>query len=269
MRGFYELAKLRRGWSLRLDDDRLSIDLDRVRDGDLIRDDRALSAARGKDTCFWVSGGGGILLNRRYLPIVQRSLGSRVNPGRFSLFTGRADNAEERANPERMSRELFEELVLFQGKSVLLPRWQPQQDIIIGAYGRLSAAGIVQRGSPLRPLDLEPVPLPTRDVAVKSAGARRSHALAWHMDEKGDINVIFVFSAECDIETLTAVDGELSGNARSTGGGRQILLYDLQGGPARVLSRGGGTVTIAPDNMTEILRHVLSLLSNLGLTRAA
>jgi hypothetical protein len=271
MKGFYEIARLRRGWSLRLDDDRLSVDLDRVGAHDLIRDDRALSNARGKDACFWVSGGGSILINDRFLPVVQRSTASRVNPGRFSLFTGRADNAEERANPERLSRELFEELVLLSGSRPLMPHWEKQQDIINQAYTRLAAAGLVNRAGGVGPLPVTLIPLPVRDVVVKASGARSSHPLAWHMDEKGDINVIFLFSAHCNVENLRAIDGELSGNTRPMGGGRQIVLYDLKGGPPRVLSRGAGPepLTIDPKDMTEILRHVLDLLAHLGLTRAA
>ena len=51
------------------------------------------------DIYFWVSGGGSFFINKKYIFLVKRSSDSKINPDKFSIFTGRANNIGELKNP--------------------------------------------------------------------------------------------------------------------------------------------------------------------------
>lgn len=255
---FYQIARLKVGTSIFPDADALSIDLDGVGQDDLIENDIAFRAAIAPDSWFWLSGGGTLLLNGRYLPIVRRPLDARVNPGTFSLFTGRADDEAERADPALMVRELFEELLIYDDQTLLVPRWAPRQDVIDGAYAAIRAAGIIPEGAQ-RPLDITPVALPARPLVIRQGGAERRLTLSWTAGKANDINVLSLFAAECDLSRLSARDGEFhrlaEGGVRPAA--RAIYLLDTADGTARPLSGGDAICVPAREIMSPYLQFVL------------
>jgi hypothetical protein len=260
MARFYQIARLAEGKTIFPETERLRIDLDGVTREDLIENDVAFQAAIAPRSWFWLSGGGTMLLNGHYLLIVRRSADAPVNPEKFSLFTGRADNAVERAKPVLVVRELFEELLLFEGDTLLVPQCEDFQDIIDTAHAKAREAGILKNG-PRRAWPLTPVPLKTRPVEIHHQGIDREYQLSWTAGFANDINVLFLLAAECDLERLAARDGEF--NCRLDKGAnakRDIYLYDLRSRAARALTRAGDQRSISREDMTEPLRFLEDLI---------
>ena len=259
MTRFYQIARLTEGKTIFSEAEKLRIDLDGVMPADLVENDIAFQAAVAPQTWFWLSGGGTLLLNDHYLPIVRRSADARINPGKFSLFTGRADNAAERARPALMVRELFEELLLFEDETLLVPQLEGFQDMVDAAHGAIREAGVLDDG-PWRALPLTPVPLTTRPVSIRHQGAERQYQLSWTASPSNDINVLFLFAAECDLARLSARDGEMGAAGKTAlRACRDIYLYDPRSRMARPLTPAGEQRIIAREDMTGSLSFLEDL----------
>jgi 8-oxo-dGTP pyrophosphatase MutT (NUDIX family) len=264
MERFYQIARLIEGCTIFPEAGRLRIDLDGVMPQDLIENDVSFQEAIAPQSWFWLSGGGSLLLNGHYLLVVRRSPGARVNPGKFSLFAGRADNAQERAEPPLLVRELFEELLLFEDDTLLVPQLADLQPVIDTAYDAMHQAGILADG-PGRPLPLTQVPLPTRPVRIRRQGIEREHQLSWTAGPTNDINALFLFAADCDLARLSARDGEFhAAHGTVTRAGRDIYLLDLNGGTASPLWSAGVLCKPERNDMTPVLQHVVDGLFGAG-----
>ena len=240
MTRYYEIARLTRGASAHFADDRISVDLDGH--AEIIVNDVQFNAARDPDDVFWLSGGGTYLINGRWLALVRRRDDAMVNPGKYSLFIGRSDNADERARPRALVRELFEELLLYRDGTLLKPQLAAHQEIIDTVYrGRIE---------PNAPLFLSEVPLFGRKVSVVASGVRHDDQLCCHVSTRNDINVFFLFAANLEMRGVTAADGE--GQARS------IVLYDFRSGEVLPFS-GAADVgrRVTRSQMTEPLQFFL------------
>lgn len=257
MARFYQIARLTSGQTIFPHEAGLRIDLDAVKPDDLIENDVAFRTAVAPDTWFWLSGGGTLLLNNRYLAVVRRSPEARVNPGKFSLFTGRADNDAERADPSLIVRELFEELLLYEDGTLLMPRFPAIQPLVDEAYDVMRKVGVIPDG-PVRDMPLTPVALPARPVAIRHGGVWRDHRLAWTVNANNDINLLSLFAAECDIGRLVVRDGEFHvANGVTHRAGRDIYLLDLEEQAAKPLYPGRLAGIPPTDAMTPALRFLL------------
>lgn len=217
---FYELAVLRRGKNIAFGPDgELYVELDCSDASRRVTNDHELTAACGEGIYFFVSGGGSLLFENRFLLIVRRDAHVRVNPGQWSLFTGRAEGPNEWANPKSLARELFEELdILVDGLSASYSCPKFGEEISLGqAERRLDA------NSPELPI--APVSLPGRLLTVEERGRTLySEPAFWHVNHRGDINVIHLFSCELPLNAISARDSERS----AEGGGRIIGALDVQ-----------------------------------------
>jgi len=222
--------------------------------------DEALLASRPKGELIWASGGGTYLLNNRYLPVVQRSRDVRVNPGKFSLFTGRADNTEELLHPVSLVRELFEELILFTGHRLYRPVCKGTGPIIDVIYNRLKTyLGLEVAAA--KPLRLEQLFCAPKMTTVINHGVQWEGLLDCHVGSYGEVNVLFVLAGEIDIDNLRAMDGEYHlRDGKAILQNRSIYLYDLQtaiGKNITVNCGGCEQVLISDCLMSEHLRHLV------------
>jgi|GEM_PF-2309709 len=259
---YYEIVRLRLGTGIKLAPGRLEVDLDTTGDDDLIHDDTAFRRAMGEDSYFWISGGGSLILGGRWVPLVQRPLDALTNPGKLSLFTGRADTPAERADPRLMIRELFEELVLMRNGKSLKPLLADAQPLIDQAWAGLIGAKIVDPAT-VEDLPLRPLELPAQELSIRADGTTRHLSLACHINGRQDINVLFAYAADLTPDGLTARDGEF----HPTGTtpllqGRTIVLYDAAAGTIRPLSEAGPEYPADRAVMTE---HLVAFLTGLGL----
>jgi len=201
--------------------ERLTVDLRAISSLPSIEDDTAFCSYSDRYGIFWLSGGGSILFNERYLAVVERGKQSRINPGKLSLFTGRSEGAREWLNPPSLARELFEELLLFNRGTPLRPTNDRFEQQIEEVY---------QNYSPVLGVRFIPLPLteitPERSLLIQDETASRHFKLNFHINSSRDCNVIFLFKAECDLECLELLDGECL--LYSPQRHRPIYLLDLE-----------------------------------------
>lgn len=211
MAKYYSVAVLPPNTGLTIAGDDIRVNLDAVTA--VVEDDVQMVAARGKGNYLYLSGGGTLLLNKRYLLMVERDANARINPNVWSLFTGRADGAAEWEKPELVVRELFEELLIYMDDKLANPRCEAHQAVIDAVYAKLPKTNAT--------LTLTPVPLPEKTLHVAPSGhTTKGHVV---MGAQGDMHLLFVLGAEVDLDTLTAEDGE-----HGTGGiKRNIAALDL------------------------------------------
>lgn len=212
---YYEIARLTQGVSIDLFDDLLRVDLDKLTPQDSITNDMEFLAAQGKGVYFYLSGGGTLLINGRYMPVVRRPASAKIHPEKYSLFTGRAEGLTEWQNPTSVIRELFEELRVYKDGTLLVPKCPEFQEIIDNVY---SANTVINK-----PLELAHIPLHNKKLQVKYKGKESSLDGFLYIGANGDINLLFVFAAEIALGGLKICDGE----SLNSGGGREVFLLDI------------------------------------------
>lgn len=274
----YQLVQLTLDQSIEVGTDKLVVDLDRTDWTRRISNDREfIDSYNAVKSYFWVSGGGTYLINDRYLVLVKRSDWAKVNPGKFSLFTGRADSKLEMTNPHLLVRELFEELVLMSGNSLHYPIYADYQDEIAQIYQDLIHKFSLQSYSHLS-LQLEPYENFDRQISIKHQGRWNELNLDFHISSKRDINVLFCFKIDLDVSDLAAIDCEYHFTDQQDDTcpseivkhNRSIYLYDLFVGEARKISildpinyqvsDRKESLAILDAQMTEHLLHMIKLL---------
>lgn len=204
---YYHIARLKRGHGITFSESGVAVDLAQLTPDDSVKDDIALHAARHPDAFFFVSGGGTLLVNGRYLLVVLREPTARVNPGHWSIFTGRAEGPSEWEQPNKVVRELFEEMVLYSPEGMLYPvcpRFQAIIDEVYKTAGRKPTDNTIA---------LREVPLSTGILTVSHGDTMLcSLPVFFHVNARNDINLLFLFAVEFDLARLAVSDGE-AGNA--------------------------------------------------------
>jgi hypothetical protein len=186
-----------------------------------------------------------------------------VNPGHFSLFTGRADNTEELLHPTLLARELFEELILFRERRLYRPHCRPFSGIIDQVYTRLET-DLGLNIAAAQPLHLEHLMCTPKMLTVTNRGNQWQGKLDYYVNSNGEVNVLFVFAGAVDIDKLQAIDGEYHmTDGRANRQNRSIYLYDLHtamGKDITMESRAGELVPIPSGAMTEHLYYLVESL---------
>ncbi len=208
----YRVAVLPRDTGFVVAADVICVDLDTIIDA--VENDVQMLAARGKGNYLYLSGGGSLLLNGRYLLMVQRDAAARIHPNVWSLFTGRADGEEEWEHPARVVRELFEEVRVYVNGALVKPVCAAHQAVIDAVYAGFPTTSAT--------LAFTPVPLPLRRLRILPYG----HEVDAHVviGTQGDVHLLYVFDVQVDLATLSAEDAEHG----PQGVRRLIAAYDLQ-----------------------------------------
>lgn len=232
----------------------LDVDLTNALHRAPVHNDVDLSKLQQEGEYLWVSGGGTYLLNQRYLLTVQRPMDAQINPGKFSLFTGRADSSEELLHPGLLIRELFEELLLYSGKQLCKPVCEEYQEIIDRVYAKFPAAlGLDFSETMLLPLRV--IELATKTVTVSNEGNSWKSPLNFHVGPNRDVNILFLLAGQIDLPSLFAQDGEYhieSGKVMRHK--RNIYLYDVE-------TSLGQNISI-PERRQDVVEIPLSAMSS-------
>lgn len=88
----------------------LSVDITRAYCAEPLTRDRQVLATYGSKSIQYISGGGSYLFDNEWLLVVRRDMRTLINPGKLSLFTGRANGLAEWLQPRLVFRELLEEV---------------------------------------------------------------------------------------------------------------------------------------------------------------
>lgn len=256
MSRYYDIVKLREGEGIVLGKDSVTVNLDKVTPQDIIQNDDEFHAGLHPENYFYVSGGGSFLLRGRYLLTVQRPLTARVNPGKLSVFSGRAEGALEWREPWRVVRELFEEVVLLEGRKIFYPRFLPYQQAIDEVY-RLNFNDRYAREYEFVDLNLGEISLGAGVVRVLSEGVGNEYQLFTHINSKNDINVLSLFSININPDLLRVFDNE------ELNLDRVIFLLDIETGFVREVGSNhfGQWQMTSRKDMTE---HLCAMLDSLA-----
>ena len=216
MTEYYDIIKLQRSRDLFIKNREIIIQLDNIQVSDHVKNDVDFKRNLDLNHFFYISGGGTYLINERYLVVVKREAHSIVNAGRWSIFTGRASGSGEHRNPTLVLRELFEELLVYCGQSLCYPRNLRHQKIIDQAYS--------VRGQTAANIDLREVDLSNCKLTVyEGARVLYSDNAFISINRNNDINMIFLFTLNCDLTQISFKDGEVDGRCP-----REIALLDLK-----------------------------------------
>lgn len=257
MKRCYQVAGLRPGIEIVEDVHVLRVNISEALQRPFAYNDEEILATHQKGEYIWVSGGGTWLLNNKYLLIVQRAPGAKINPGKFSLFTGRADNMGELLYPESLVRELFEELILFTDHQLYKPDCEIFSETIDHIYAKLVDALELDIAK-ARPLLLNHLLCTPKKVVVTDRDTQWEGELDFHISSNGEVNILFVLAGDVDVEKLQAMDGEYHlKDGKVVRQNRSIYIYDLHtstGKDITIGSSSGEMVSITDNAMTEHLR---------------
>ena len=204
---YYSVIKLKKNHDIFFDDILLKVDVNRIKEKDVVGNDIELISSIEEGYYNWVSGGGTYFINNKYLVVVRRGLDSAINPGKFSLFTGRSDNHDERINPQGLVRELFEELILYYGNKFLYPKCKEYQDIIDRCYSHFTQLdNLIPSQS--TDLILKEIRIDDRIVEIDDGNSKKEISLSWHINRFNDVNVLFLFNVNMDVNKIHARDAE-------------------------------------------------------------
>lgn len=217
-----------------------------------LMNDQALSKKLDKHSYVWVSGGGSYLANDQYLIVLKRSANAKFNPNKYSLFTGRSDNVRELLNPTLLTRELFEELILWNGKKLLYPQHPSIQKIITQTYRKLSRQ-LPSKSKILMPL--KDIKLKTKKILIHNKNNKiLQFRQNFHINKKNEINVLNLYAVNVDLDTLRAMDGEAH---------RDIFLMNLRNSTLKNISsekQSKKPLKISSSQMTEHLQYLIKCL---------
>lgn len=212
---YYFMLHARLNERVFFDANQVTVNLKYIQKSEVINNDSDRNSRIESDSYFYLSGGGSLLINGRYLIVVKRDLNVMVNPGKISLFTGRSNNYQEWLNPSHCTRELFEELTLFyDGKLIQLSN-KEFQPIIDSSYA------LSYRSEEALLTEIELLTLPLTKLNLQSERGSTQHNVMVVINETRDINCIFLFSLNFPIDKLEAIDCEDGLSAR------QVYLLDI------------------------------------------
>ncbi len=229
-----------------------------------VHNDADLMRLQQKGEYLWASGGGTYLLNRQYLLMVRRLMNTKVNPGKFSLFTGRADCSEELLQPNLLVRELFEELILYSGNRLCKPVCEEFQGIIDCVYAKLSTMLGLDISDSV-PLPLQAIELTTKNITIINEGGLWERTLNFHVSPNKDINILFVLAGQIDLSSLFAQDGEYHvENGNIVKHKRNIYLYDIRTSLGQNISEIGRRQDIMEIPLSEMTSHMRYLVESVS-----
>jgi len=256
---FYNVIPIKDNEDFQVRGDILSVNVNSIKHNQINsieNDENFLESSAGKYT--WVSGGGTYFLNKRFIIILKRGNESKINPDKFSLFTGRSDSLREQLNPSLLIRELFEELILFSDGKLLYPKIKTLQGCVDKIYKNFDKYNIVKTNES-NELYLTEYKIDSRKVKFTGESSEIIKDLTWHINSQRDINILFLFESKIDIEKLSSIDGEyFIANEKLNFLNRDIFLLDIHTNKIANLSISDELkfVSVDLEKFTDHLRYV-------------
>lgn len=187
------------------------------------------------DGRFWLAGGGSYLINEKYLVLIRRSIDAYTNPGKLSLATGRSDSYEELLNPRLIIRELFEELAIIEGNSLVLPELSntdlclSNDEILNLSISGLSNIKINPKGVFWKSANFNSSI--NKDFLTLSSNSEVREQLECCLcigEKNRDINLLYVVEIKnLDLAKIKLFDMELDENISEKHLNREIYLLDI------------------------------------------
>lgn len=265
MYGFYKLVLLKKNSSIFINENKLFINLDLVDFNNIINNDIIFKYNIAPDNYFWLSGGGTIIFEDNFIFLVKRNSDSNLNPGKFSIFTGRSNNLNEKINPNLIVRELFEELLIFKDNSYLYPKSNRFQKTIDNSFNDIDNIFNISTNYDIKYYNLESINYLNKKIFIKYKGIENLFKLNYYINSKNDINVIFTFKSELDLNELSAVDGEYYFiRNKVIKLNREIYLFNFKNFQAFKFSKNKTqeSIKLEKENFTEHCFYLITILRN-------
>jgi len=255
---YYNIVKLKKDDCL-VGENKFKIrDPNVLTDLEKINNDYSFRQKLDSEGFYWLSGGGTFLLNKSHIFVIRRRRDDGVNPYKVSLFTGRADDTNELVNPMLLARELFEELLLFTGDSLIYPINKKYQNIIDSVYKtHIETRKDIDAEKVIR-VDISEIKTSEKKIIIGSD----EQDIDFFINSNLDVNVLFLFSINLDINELNYIDGEnYIKNGKLFFPKRKIFLLDLK--TMNYKNHDGELVSLAKENMTEHLSYFVDRVNNI------
>lgn len=167
----------------------LSVDLTRAYCADPLTRDRQVFASYGAKSIRYISGGGSYLFDNEWLLVVRRDMRTLINPGKLSLFTGRANGLAEWLQPRLVFRELLEEVSIYDSdRRRLIPVTQETAYSIAPVVDDMRE----RDGRRLRLVEADDLEMRTTRLEVRWKSTRHEDTLAMTTSRDGDLFVLSV-----------------------------------------------------------------------------
>ncbi|MBM3706866.1 MAG: hypothetical protein FJW69_00780 [Actinobacteria bacterium] len=259
------MVLLKKPGSISFNKNQLYVDLDLVEFNNTIKNDKNFKCSIAPENYFWLSGGGTIIFEDNFIFLVKRNSDSILNPGKFSIFTGRSNNLNEKINPELIARELFEELLIFKNNSYLYPLNNRFQVTIDNSFNEVDRIFKISKNHAIQYYNLENVNQQNKNIFIKYKGAERQFNLNYYINSKNDINIIFIFKSKTDLNELYAIDGEyfIIGN-KVIKLNRDIYLFNFKNFQAIKFSKNNiqKSIKLKKGDFTEHCFYLITILRN-------
>lgn len=223
---YYNITKLEKN-EYHFDGSDLCINVGDFNSKNSVKNDQQYEGTCSDDNLFWVSGGGSLLINDRYLPIVQRHSTSKFNPNLFSLFTGRADSVEEWINPNLLVRELFEELLIKEDSHYICPDSKDFNDVVSSVYDKFYKFNILSSNDVLY-REISTYGISQKRIIINHNNNKIIIPVHYHINKFNDVNVIYIFKINLNLKCINFIDGEFyiyNNNLKNLS--RKIFILDM------------------------------------------
>ncbi|MFK7825074.1 MAG: hypothetical protein AB8G05_13040 [Oligoflexales bacterium] len=227
-----------------------------------------------KGAVLWASGGGTYLINDEWIPLVKRDGSSPTNPNKLTIATGRADSIEELYCPDKIARELFEEIIILEGGNIIAPIFcensfplsnEQIQEVISGSA---VAAGIKYDNVEAVPATV-PHDMSSDTIVVKSTDGLINNVIESFLHyekDTGEVNFLAVVKLNLqDISVCSFKDAEVVvDDQKSSILDREIYLFHL---PTKKLysTSADGSLYMEEEkliSLTPHARYLIDLIEN-------
>ncbi len=265
MGNFYNLVLLKKHNSIFFNENQLYINLDLVEFNNTISNDNNFKYNIAPENYFWLSGGGTIIFEDNFIFLVKRNSDSILNPDKFSIFTGRSNNLDEKINPELIARELFEELLIFKSNLYLYPLNDKFQITIDNSFNDIDNIFKISKNHDIQYYNIENINYLNKKIFIKYKGSENQFNLNYYINSRNDINIIFTFKSELGLNELSAIDGEyyLLGN-EIIKLNRDIYLFNFKNFQAFkfLKNKMQESIKLEEENFTEHCFYLITTLRN-------
>ena len=162
--------------------------------------------------CF--SGGGLIIINDKYIPVIKRSNTAPTNKNKLSTPSGKSEDIEEIHNPILLRREIFEELSFIKNHNIVNFTHYKNKSLI-NQNINLKKYNYLKRYFPnvnkrFKNFKLNKLRKYNSDEIILKFPTKKLKKIKclFHISNKNEVNIFFIYNVKIKIEKLSIIDTE-------------------------------------------------------------
>lgn len=169
---------------------------------------------KSKKFLYCFSGGGLIIINNKYIPVIKRSKLAPTNRNKLSTLSGKSDSLKEIYNPLLLKREIFEELSFVKDNKIINFINNKENNFLnnsvnIKKYNYLKKF-IPELSKRYSNFKLSKDYKNNCDEIIINYNSQRSKKIKclFHISKNKEVNVLFIYNLKIDIKNLYIYDTE-------------------------------------------------------------